>query len=222
MSPRASANSGRWRPSNSKAFMPPSAAATAAFTPRHRVTVSSPPLRCRTSSTVETGRGEPAGHHLVLEAEADVRVALAQLLALVRGEIDDQQRSAGREHARRLGDRRRRRVGIVKHLVDDDAVGALVGERQRIHVALAQARLDARGLELDPRQPQHLRRPVDADRPGWRAARTARSSGRCRCRCRPGGRAADVPSALSIARSTSLSATWSERIWSHISAWPVK
>ena len=40
----------------------------------------------------------------------------------------------------------------------------LVGERQRIHVALAQARLDAGGLELDPGKPEHLRRAVDADR----------------------------------------------------------
>ena len=44
------------------------------------------------------------------------------------------------------------------------AVGALVGERQRIHVALAQARRDARRLELDPRKPKHFRRAVDADR----------------------------------------------------------
>ena len=89
---------------------------------------------------LEPGGREPAGHHLVLEAEADVGVALAQLLALVRREIDDQQGAAGREHPRRLGDRRGRRVGIMKHLVDDDAVGALVGERQRVHVALAKAR----------------------------------------------------------------------------------
>ena len=41
---------------------------------------------------------------------------------------------------------------------------AAVGQRQRIHVALAQARGDPRGFELDPRQPQHLRRAVDADR----------------------------------------------------------
>ena len=45
-----------------------------------------------------------------------------------------------------------------------DAVGALVGERQRVHVALAQAGGDARRLELDARQAQHLRRAVDADR----------------------------------------------------------
>ena len=100
-----------------------------------------------------------------------------------------------------------------------DAVGAAVGQRQRVHVALAQARGDARGLQLDPRQPQHLRRAVDADRLARRAGRTIRSSARCRCRYRPAGRAARSPSARSIARSTSLSATWSERIWSHTSAW---
>ena len=124
--------------------MPPSAAGIAALTPRHRVTVSSPPFEMPDLVDLEPGRGEPAGHHLVLEAEADVRVALAQLLALVRREIDDQQGPAGRQHPRRLGDRRCGRMGIMQHLVDDDAVGALVGERQRVHVALAKARLDAR------------------------------------------------------------------------------
>ena len=44
----------------------------------------------------------------------------AQLLALVGGEIDHQQGPAGRQHARRLGDRGGRRMGIMKHLVDDD------------------------------------------------------------------------------------------------------
>ena len=37
-------------------------------------------------------------------------------------------------------------------------------ERQRIHVALAQARRDARSFQLHPRQPEHFRRAVDADR----------------------------------------------------------
>ena len=39
-------------------------------------------------------------------------------------------RAARREHARRLGDRGGRRVGVMQHLVDDDAVGAAVVERQ--------------------------------------------------------------------------------------------
>ena len=46
----------------------------------------------------------------------------AKLLALMRGEIDDQHRPARLQDARRFGDRRRRRMGIVQDLVDDDAV----------------------------------------------------------------------------------------------------
>ena len=102
-------------------------------------------------------------------------------------------RPAGRKHARRLGDRGRRRMGIMQHLVDDHAVGRLIGERKRVHVALAQARLDPRRLELDAGQTKHLRRAVDARSPGSRAGRTARSSARCRCRCPPAGRAAACP-----------------------------
>ena len=100
---------------------------------------------------------EPAGHHLVLEAQTDVRVALAKLLALVGRKVDDQQRPARREDTRSLGDRGGRRVGVMKHLVDDDAVGALVGERERIHVSLAEARGNAGGLQFDPRHAQHVR-----------------------------------------------------------------
>ena len=68
---------------------------------------------------------------------------------------------------------------------------------------------------------QHFGRAVDADRlAGARAEQLDH----------PAGAGADVdqaaerrlPSAASIARSTSLSATWSERIWSHTSAWPAK
>ena len=43
-------------------------------------------------------------------------------------------------------------------------IGALVGQRQGVHVALTEARGDARGFELDPRQAKHLRRAVDTDR----------------------------------------------------------
>jgi hypothetical protein len=51
---------------------------------------------------VEPRRGHPARHGFVREAEPGMGVAVAQLLALVRGEIDDQQASAGREEPRRL------------------------------------------------------------------------------------------------------------------------
>ena len=69
---------------------------SAALTPRHKVTVSSPPFEMLDMVDGEPRRGEPAGHHLVVEAQPDMRVAGAQLLALVGGEIDDQQGPAGR------------------------------------------------------------------------------------------------------------------------------
>src|SRR5690348_12219266 len=112
---------------------------------------------------LESGGGEPAGHRLILEAEADMRVGLAQLLALMRREIDDQQGAARSEHTRRLGDGYRGRVSVMQHLMDNDAVRALVGERKRIHVALAQARVDTGRLQLGPREAKHVRRAVDAD-----------------------------------------------------------
>ena len=80
------------------------------------------------------------------------------------GEIDHQERSSGGKHPRRFGNRRRRRVGIMEHLVNDDRVGALVGERKRIHVALPKARRNPRRLELHACEPKHVRRAVDPDR----------------------------------------------------------
>ena len=106
---------------------------------------------------LKPGRSKPTAHYLILEAEADVRIPFAQLLALVCGKVDDQQRAAGCKNASGLGDRRGRRMRIVKHLVNDDAVGALVGEGERIHIALAKTGLDSRSFELHAGQPQHFR-----------------------------------------------------------------
>ncbi len=101
--------------------------------------------------------GEPAAHRIVGETEPKMGVAGPQFLALMRGEIDDQKRAAGRKDPSRLGNRRAGLLGIMKHLVKDDAVGAAVGQRKGIHVALTQAgTADAGRLELDPREPQHF------------------------------------------------------------------
>ena len=194
---------------------------TAALTPRQRVTVNSPPFEMADMVESQAGGGKPTRHHLVFEAKANVRVALAQLFALVRGEIDDQQRSAGRKYPRCLGDRGGRRVRIMQHLVDDDAVGAVVGKRKRIHVALAEARLDPAASSFT-----RARRSISEER-SMPIAWLARGPNSSIIRpvpvpmstSRPSGR---LPRPSSIARSTSLSATWSERIWSHTSAWPVK
>ena len=92
-----------------------------------------------------------------------MRVAGAQLLAVVRREIDDQQPPARPQHARRLGDRRARLLREVEHVVQDRDIRRAIRHRQRIQVRLAQFGVGP-VVQLRPRQPQHLRRPVDAQR----------------------------------------------------------
>ena len=59
-----------------------------------------------------------------------MRVLLAQEFQLVRREVDDQQPAARAQHARRLADRARAVVEEVQHLMDDDDVEGVVGERR--------------------------------------------------------------------------------------------
>ena len=67
---------------------------------------------------------------------------------------------------------------------------SVVGQRQRVHVALAQARGDARAFELGAGEPKHLRRFVDADRlHGARAEQLDH----------PAGAGADVDQAAEVA-----------------------
>ncbi len=73
------------------------------------------------------GRFKPASHDLILEAQPDVSIGHTQLFAVVSRKIDDKQSSARRKHARRFGDRGGRRMGIMQHLMDDDAVGRMIG-----------------------------------------------------------------------------------------------
>src|SRR5689334_10908424 len=76
---------------------------------------------------VEAGCGEPTSHDVILETEPNVRIAIAQLFTAVRGKVDDQQCAARGEHPRRLRNRRGWRMRIMQDLVDDDAVGTVVG-----------------------------------------------------------------------------------------------
>ena len=109
----------------------------------------------------------------------------------------------------------------MQHLVDDHAIGALILQRQRVHVALPQAGADARRLQLHARQPKHLRRSVDADRIG--RARGEQLD-------HPPGAGADIdePPERPLAKRAVdrlldiASATWSERILSQIPAWALK
>jgi hypothetical protein len=142
----------------------------------------------------QAGRSEPTGHDLVRETETEMGVADAQFLTLMGGEIDDQERSARRQDSRRFGDRRRGCVRIVENLVDDDAVGGFVLERERVHVALPETRGHSGGFELHSGEAEHFRRSVDADRlAGARAEQLDH----------PAGAGADVdqgPQAVSVQR----------------------
>ena len=80
------------------------------------------------------------------EAEPVVGMLLAQELEVVRGEVDDQQPAAGREHARRLPDGERRIRQEVQHLMHDDGVGDAVRQAEGVDIAMAHLR--ARQLRL--------------------------------------------------------------------------
>ena len=67
----------------------------------------------------------------------------------MRGEVDDQQAPAGSQHARRLAHGALRIAQEVQHLVHHHRIGAPVGERQIVEVALAHLRMRQAGaLEL--------------------------------------------------------------------------
>ena len=68
--------------------------------------------------TVEAGSVEPVADLVVVEAEATVRLRVAEELVAVRGEVDDEQPAAGCHEACRFDDRPGRIVEVVEHLVD--------------------------------------------------------------------------------------------------------
>ena len=80
-------------------------------------------------------------------------------------EIDDREPAARLQHARRLTQGAPRVLGVVQHLMKHGCVEALAGERQLVHVALAERAIaQARALQVDPRHRQHLAGEIDADR----------------------------------------------------------
>ena len=127
----------------------------------HRVqiaTVSSSPARA-TRAPVESARRNrrrPAARAPGRRQSPAGRGRRGRAIPRARAERIDDQHGPPRRHPRGFGDRVRRRLGIMQDLVEDYAVEAGVGERQRSDVALEQARVHARGFELDPRQAQHL------------------------------------------------------------------
>ncbi len=111
----------------------------------------------------QAGLGEPGGDLGIGEAEPRMGVAGAQLLALMRAEIDDEQAPARGQQAGGLGDGGGGLQGVMQDLVDDDEIGGAVWQRQRIHIALAD--IDMRqpgGGEFDAREAQHLGAAVQA------------------------------------------------------------
>ena len=121
-------------------------------------------------ANVQSGIGEQAGDFLVREAEAAMRVALAQMLFLVRREIDDDQASAGSQRPRGLAQRAGRIVEIMQNLMHDRQVGGVAFHRQRVDVALPQLRVAHAGaIEIGARDGQHSdgldSPPIRHDRP---------------------------------------------------------
>ena len=160
MSPRASANSGcvgdRAREASGRSCRLPRRNAAGACAPRHRVTVSSPPSsrsisvdlqarRRRTTLRMAPNRRSPA---------ADGR---RRSRAVPRGRAAAKS-TTSRPPARSRSTRAASAIaaagmGIMKHLVDDHTIGALIGERQRI----PQSRLSA-AMRKAPAAPCRTRR----------------------------------------------------------------
>jgi hypothetical protein len=69
----------------------------------------------------------------------------------VRGEIDDQQMPAAAQHPARLRDHPVGFVREVERLMDDDAIGARVSQRQVQEVALKQVDRNRLPGQLRPR-----------------------------------------------------------------------
>lgn len=93
-----------------------------------------------------------------------MRELLAQEFLFVRREIDDQQPTAGTQYARRFLDGAAAVVEEVQHLMQDDDVEGIVGERQVVEIALAHAAvLQAGALEAVARQEQHVERQIEAE-----------------------------------------------------------
>ena len=93
-----------------------------------------------------------------------MRKLLAQKFLLVRREVDNHQAPARTQHARRLTDRPRAVVEEVQHLMQDDDIEGIIGERQIVNVALPDAAVSqARPLEAVARKQQHVEREIDPE-----------------------------------------------------------
>ena len=99
------------------------------------------------------------------EAEPPMRRLLAQELKLMRGEVDHQQFAAGGEQPRGFGDRCRRVIEEMQHLMQDHRIRRAVGERHIMQIAVADLRVAESGpLELHARIGQHRVIEIEAER----------------------------------------------------------
>ena len=98
-------------------------------------------------------------------AEAAVGMRAAQVVEIMRREVDDEQAAAGLEDAGGLGEGADRFLEEVQHLMDGDEVGEAVGEGERIDFAMAHLGIaHVGGIKIDARNGQHVAARVDADR----------------------------------------------------------
>ena len=93
-----------------------------------------------------------------------MRELLAQELQLVRREVDDEQPTAGGQYAGRLANGALGIAQEVQHLVHDDRVRRVIGERQVVDVGLAHLHMRQAGaLQLGARIGEHGRAQVEAE-----------------------------------------------------------
>ena len=135
----------------------------------HSTTVSLPasPLAGGTRSermAVEARLGQIALDLVGGEAEPAMGELVAQEFLVMGVEVDHCEPPAGRQRPRGFGERPRRIVEKVQHLVDDHEVVGVAFDRRGVDVALTQGNVpQARLIDAGARQRQHRRALVDAD-----------------------------------------------------------
>ena len=162
---------------------------------------------------------EPVADLLVVETETAMGLRVAEELVAVRREVDDEEATAGGDQSCRLGDRPRRIVEVVQHLVDHDEV-----ERRRRRPAGCRRRPGGVRSAATPLRSRLARATESIE---WLesipTARVARGPSSWRMRPVPVPRSTirptePVPTASTMAASTASSAACSERSSSQIGA----
>ena len=118
----------------------------------------------------QAGLAQPGRHLLVGKSQPLMLVLGLEDGEVVRREVDDEERRAGRHQPGRLGDHAARPVDMAQHLVDDDGIEPgrrhliLTQRVDRTGVGPAHANVAHRGL-VDPRagHAQHVRAGVQAE-----------------------------------------------------------